>query len=476
MSNYNLSQLAEIEMGMASELEVTEMSTVSEPTYKERYDRVSALRLAMNQSFIEREQLITVLFTSLVANDNVAIVGLPGTAKSMGIRAIAANVYNSEMFEFICDKFTKPSDLLGSVSIPDMKNGVDKIRIDFKLGTCHFGFLDEGFKLNGATLNGLLGVLNDKRVWNGTGYTASPMISCIVASNEYPTSKELGALWDRFPLRFHVEPITTDDNFRRLIFESQEVNSPIQLADIYAMQAEVQNCNFSQSAFDVLLELRSQIQALRIYVSDRRWKKAVKILKAYSVLQGKVTVDRESFNILKHMLWDKESQRSKVAEIIDNLPDMVSESQRLVQAWKDEHDAAYLNLVEMWKNNDWMTCKEKVIPACEDFINVWKSHDLMDVHPEYEENFQMLTEYFPAHKLTEHFVGSIDKIKTSIRDARNNGDLRGTLQLAIDASKTLMTVRSQGIDALKTYKPQEHQIDAVEAQLQSLEALLMEIN
>lgn len=475
MSNYNLSQLAEIEMGMATELEVTEMSTVSEPTYKERYDRVSALRLAMNQAFIEREQLITVLFTSLIANDNVAIVGLPGTAKSMGIRAIAANVYNSQMFEFICDKFTKPSDLLGSVSIPDMKNGVDKIRINNKLGTCHFGFLDEGFKLNGATLNGLLGVLNDKRVWNGTGYTASPMISCIVASNEYPTSKELGALWDRFPLRFHVEPIASDDNFKRLIFESQEVNSPIELSDIHALQSEVDNCNFGQGAFDVLLELRSQIQAVRIYISDRRWKKAIKILKAYSVLEGKPSVDRESFNILKHMLWDKESQRSKVAEIIDNLPSMMSESERMVLDWKEEYAQQYTRLVKHWEENDWMTCKEKVIPMCDDFINHWKSHDLLDVHPEYEENFQILREVIPSTKLTDHFVASIGKIKSDIRSALNDGNLSNALKLGMSAGKTLMTVRTEGMAALESYNANGHQLEVVECELNELERLLMEI-
>jgi len=322
---YDLQKLAEDELNSSSE---TSSVVELDETYQTRFNRVLELRNAMNCAFYEREELTTCQFVSLIAAENMAVVGLAGTGKSMGIRTIASNLQNSEMFEFICDKFTKPADLLGAVSIPDMKAGIDRIRIDGKMGTCHLSFLDEGFKLNGATLNGLLGVLNDKRVWNGTGYTASPMISCIVASNEYPTSKELGALWDRFPLRFHVDPITSDDNFRRLIFDSQQVNSPIQLEDIYALQAEVDNCNFSPSAFDVLLELRAEIKALRIYISDRRWKKSIKILKAYSILEGKDCVDRESFNILKHMLWDKPQQRQKVWEIIDNLPEFKSEEDR----------------------------------------------------------------------------------------------------------------------------------------------------
>ncbi len=319
---YDLKKLAEDELSSSCE---TSPVVELEETYETRFGRVEALRASMNHAFYEREELTTCQFVSLIAAENMAVVGLAGTGKSMGIRAIARNIYNSEMFEFICDKYTKPADLLGSISIPDMKAGIDKIRVKGKMGTCHLAFLDEGFKLNGATLNGLLGVLNDKRVWNGAGYTSSPLITCIVASNEYPTAKELGALWDRFPLRFHVDPIATDENFKRLIFESQEVNSPIHLEDIYAMQAEVQNCNFSEAAFDVLLELRAEIKALRIYISDRRWKKSIKILKAYAVLEGKDSVDRESFNILKHMLWDKPQQRQKVWEIIDNLPELKSQ-------------------------------------------------------------------------------------------------------------------------------------------------------
>lgn len=473
MPNYNLAEMAALEMGMEPELKVTEV-TDTEPnvTYKERYQRVNDLRIAMNQAFLEREQLITVMFTSLVAKDNIAIVGLPGTAKSMGIRAIAANVYNSEMFEFICDKFTKPSDLLGSVSIPDMKNGIDKIRINGKLGTCHFGFLDEGFKLNGATLNGLLGVLNDKRVWNGTSYTPSPLISCIVASNEYPTSKELGALWDRFPLRFHVDPITSDDNFRRLIFDSQEVNSPIELEDIYAMQAEVDNCSFCDAAFEVLLELRSQVKAQRIYVSDRRWKKAVKILKAYSVLESKDSVDRESFNILKHMLWDKESQRSTIADIIDALPAIKNAEQIQEETWRNAFDAEYEAVVCSWEDNDWMTSKElKLIDMNEHFINKWKDHELLKRQPKLAKNFDYLRSRPPV-SLGNHLTLQLQNLTTDIANAKSDGRTTDFLQLATSALKACIEIQQKAIPMLEGLGATEHTVNSVKEQIETIQGMM----
>ena len=337
-NSYNLQELG------------AEMLTTSQAEIQESFNRFANLYQLTKDSFIERNELTTCIFTAMIAGENVATVGLPGTGKSMIIRTIAKNILQAKYYETIVDKYTKKSDLLGEVSIPAMKEGRREIFIQDTFADCNFAFVDEFFKASGATSNAMLGVLNDKRAWDGNQYVDCPLISCVVASNEYPNAKELGALWDRFPLRYHVLPIQSEDNFERLIFQdSFDVDSPINLTDIYNVQAMVGTVGFCKGAFEVLKELRLKMIAYKIYVSDRRWKKAIKIMKAYAVLQGKSSIDRECFNILMHMMWDKPSQRTTIVNIIEDLPPMATPKQLREGQFKDRCNS----LQEEWEEHKW---------------------------------------------------------------------------------------------------------------------------
>ena len=52
-----------------------------------------------------------------------------------------------------------------------------------------------------SILNSLLTLLNERKFSNGAVLEAVPLITCIGASNEFPDSEELDALFDRFLLR-----------------------------------------------------------------------------------------------------------------------------------------------------------------------------------------------------------------------------------------------------------------------------------
>ena len=78
----------------------------------------------------------------------------------------------------------------------------------------NFVFLDEIFKANSAILNSLLTLINERLFYNNGSPVQVPLMSVIGASNEYPEEEEgLEALFDRFLLRFEIDPIADETNF-----------------------------------------------------------------------------------------------------------------------------------------------------------------------------------------------------------------------------------------------------------------------
>ncbi len=69
---------------------------------------------------------------------------------------------------------------------------------------------------------------------------------------------------------------------------------------------------------DKLYELKSLLekQASDFYVSDRRWKKAVKLLKASAYFNGRETINPLDLLLLKDCLWYSPESRKTVQQII----------------------------------------------------------------------------------------------------------------------------------------------------------------
>ena len=115
-------------------------------------------------------------------------------------------------------KTTEPGEVFGPVSINAMKADSYRVNTAGKLPEAHIAFVDEVFKCNSAVLNSMLTVMNEKIFFN-EGVQEVPLISMIGASNEYMEEDNLGALYDRFLLRWNVDYIA-DPNNRISLFNS----------------------------------------------------------------------------------------------------------------------------------------------------------------------------------------------------------------------------------------------------------------
>lgn len=290
----------------------------------------------MSKGAYEREEVIALSLLSAFAGESIFLLGLPGVGKSMVARRLKSAFKDSTCFEYLMSRFSTPDEIFGPVSISKLKDEDTYERcVDGYLPTADVIFLDEIWKAGPAIQNSLLTALNEKIFHNGKEDLSLPLKGIIAASNELPAEDEgLEALWDRFLIRYVVQPIGEKSAFMKLIGGNNEVfcmpgNLPVTDAEYREIQEGIRKVTIPERVMDALFALRS-VLSQRFenrdeiddpetgvpYVSDRRWKKIVGILRASAYLNGRSEVNLSDCLLLEHMIWDKDAQITMVKKDI----------------------------------------------------------------------------------------------------------------------------------------------------------------
>jgi MoxR-like ATPase len=295
------------------------------PEEQPEQSTLARLRTELNNSFAERSELIDGALTALISKEAMFILGPPGTAKSTVCRHLCRAI-GGKYYETLMNKMTTPDELFGSISINGLKN--DKyIRVtDNKLPEAHIAFLDEVFKGSSAILNTLLTITDESRTFYNGGPVKTPLQTMFGASNEIPNAEELGALWDRFVLRYEVARIQSDDSMANLFRNGLQVSiTSISMEQLAIEQEAATRVTVPEETIRLLLELRKTVDQAGFFVSDRRWMQSIRILKAFAHLNGSKTVEPEHFDILENVLWNEPAQKKEIRRIINKVANPVGE-------------------------------------------------------------------------------------------------------------------------------------------------------
>lgn len=178
-------------------------------------NRILRILEHMSNGTFERDEVIALSLLSALSGESIFLLGLPGVGKSMVARRLKSAFSDAKVFEYLMSRFSTPDEIFGPVSISRLKNHDTYERITTGyLPEAEIVFLDEIWKAGPAIQNALLTVLNERIYLNGNRELKLPLKGVIAASNELPAKDEgLEALWDRFLLRYIVEPIASREKF-----------------------------------------------------------------------------------------------------------------------------------------------------------------------------------------------------------------------------------------------------------------------
>lgn len=285
----------------------------------DRKKKIAKLIGEMNNGLLERTEQVKLIMLAALAGEHVLLLGPPGTAKSELAKRLKNVFVEANYFERLLTRFSVPEEVFGPLSIQALEQDQYKRLTSGYLPEASVAFIDEIFKANSAILNSLLTLLNERQFDNGNRRYPVPLISVVAASNELPEGEELDALYDRFMLRSFVHPVS-DDSFTGLLTLGNETCDPdlsirLKLEDLEEVQRLADKVKTSPDVIALCNEFRRYLQQEDIYVSDRRWRKLVKLMKVSAFTSGFNQVSNYDAWILPHCLWQKPEQLEGLQQV-----------------------------------------------------------------------------------------------------------------------------------------------------------------
>ena len=335
-------------------------------------ERIEQLLWEMNRGIFEKETEISLSLLAAMAGESVILLGPPGVAKSMVARQLKTAFKDAKSFEYLMSRFSTPDEIFGPVSIQKLKTSDTYERaVDGYLPTADVVFLDEIWKAGPAIQNTLLTVINEKIFRNGNREMHLPLKLLVAASNELPAKGEgLEALWDRFVIRIESRPIKQEKNFRAMLLDSNETHTDLtdltdeeinidessraktlegnlfadkqvkeksvrfvkSVCDIRISAEEyaewtnqISEIGVKEEVLDAISSIRKSLRAVNvdeaaerrnIYVSDRRWKNIVRLLRTSAFMQDRAEVDICDLLPIYHCLWQEPEERDAIRNIV----------------------------------------------------------------------------------------------------------------------------------------------------------------
>lgn len=300
---------------------------------------LKAIGNAVAKNVKERESVVRGFQLAVLTKQNILMIGKPGLGKSMIAREFCG-AFQGNYYEILLDKQTTKDEVVGGISPEKLMQGKFERDTEGTILTAHIAFLDEVFKCNSSTLNALLGVMNERKFTERGVARSLPLQTAVAASNELPDQKELGAFDDRLGLRFEVQPIEDEDNFLSMVKGSGRVQVPTMTLDELAeMQAKVDQVADTDETDEAIVKLARSFRNEGLYVSDRKWRAARRIMQASAVLNDRDSLSLDDFDVLEDVLWSTPEQQKTVKRLIAAVTNPLGEKiVKITDSVKELHD------------------------------------------------------------------------------------------------------------------------------------------
>ncbi|MBS0646986.1 MAG: AAA family ATPase [Verrucomicrobia bacterium] len=299
--------------------------------------KIKLLLEALNDGVFEKEEAIRLSLLTSIAGESIFFLGQPGVAKSLIARRLKFAFKDAKSFEYLMNRFSTPDEVFGPISVPELTNGKYIRLTEGYLPEAEIVFLDEIWKAGPAIQNTLLTVLNEKKFRNGQKEEDVKLKGLISASNELPSENDghgdsVEALWDRFLMRLVVKSVEDEGNFNSMISDDlkptvDNVKDELKISDeeYKKWDKEIDAVTIPEEVYKVIDVIRKKIQQAndeleeddkQYYISDRRWRKIVRILRTSAFLNDRKEVDLMDCFLIKDCIWNDETEIETVAEIV----------------------------------------------------------------------------------------------------------------------------------------------------------------
>lgn len=280
--------------------------------------RLRALIKTVAGQFVGRNELVEAFTCGLVAGEHTFVLGAPGTAKTAVASALTKGI-GGNLFRVLMNQDTTKEGLIGMIDPVALQAG-KWTRRWAGIAACDVAVVDEVWKSSGQNANILLDVLEERKVREGDDERCIPLVSALGMSNEVPEDSERQAIYDRFLIRLTVKYMADSQSFERMLTAAagqtpiQPAASPDELR-LLAAAAELLALDPPASVMNTLKSLWKELGQNGRAISDRRWRKTLKLAAAYSLLLGQPFA-APHLAVAKWTLWSEPDEEAEIRNVV----------------------------------------------------------------------------------------------------------------------------------------------------------------
>ncbi len=276
--------------------------------------------------FQERDWIIRQTALALLLGRHVLIYGIHGAAKSSfaervfgSIKGKGTSGEDPQIFSIQLDVDTTKSDLVGPISIADLRNsGLNVRNLAGHLAEAHFAYLDEVLDAI-SLLRGINDILHERRLIEGRQNIRVPLLTAIGATNRSPSEVEamypglnLGAVNDRWDFVGNVgyvngiasvTSMVMNGLFGKLPFVEVPFHLIQQSAQILANTNMFPDDQYVQAYVELITKVRERFKKdMKRSISDRRINRLTQVVEANAILYGRTDLTAEDLHAIGYAL------------------------------------------------------------------------------------------------------------------------------------------------------------------------------
>ncbi len=283
--------------------------------------------------YVDRVEEARAITLALISKEHVIMVSQPGTAKSHMAKR-AGDLLNAKFFKTQLNKYTDPAQIFGPIDVKAFQEGQYTTKTKEKLPEAEIAFIDEPFRGGSAIRDTLFSIMNEREMFDGEKTIPVPLRTIISATNFVSYDTEDQAFYDRFLLRHFIDPVKgnrvsnlVDAAWNMEFKGTGRVSKPIMsVADLdqaYELISKVDTSGIKEQFLEVLSRAETLIKQSgendEAFITDRRKGKALKLVAANALLEGRKHATMEDLIVLKYVLPADEREAKLITALLNDV-------------------------------------------------------------------------------------------------------------------------------------------------------------
>lgn len=174
-----------------------------------------AVKRTITTNLMKKLETFRVMALGEAMNTPILLIGMPGVAKTAAVIDFAKASLNGtlgddDLFLLETDEGTRSNAIKGNIDLEELTLN-QKYRVNSPITSSKVVVINEIDKASASLRNSLLGVMNERILFNGNEKVPCVWTNFIATCNSIPDDEKDSPFWDRFLVTFHVNRLNQSD-------------------------------------------------------------------------------------------------------------------------------------------------------------------------------------------------------------------------------------------------------------------------